>query len=73
MSIADLDCGGANSSCSEMEVSGSAFGGGGERRVTVVLVIVLGPLRKCVSLHIECHDHFSVYYLNRHYQLNIHF
>ena len=34
-----------------MKISGSAFEGGAERRVAMALVIVLGPLRKCVSLH----------------------
>ncbi|GFY81685.1 elongation factor P (EF-P) family protein [Actinidia rufa] len=35
----------ANSGCLEMEVKGGAFGSGGEQRVAVTVVVVLGPPR----------------------------
>ena len=41
-------------------------GGGGEWRVEVALVVVLGPPRISVSAH----DHFSIYHLNKHLQLD---
>ena len=35
-------------------MKGGALGGKGERRVAVALLVVLGPPRIGVSLHMEC-------------------